>query len=252
MGLITILRTVLGLKPSSSWPLIGNTEPLCPYCEIELDIMPGRKKKCPSCGEFIYVRTRPHDRKRILIKEDQISVIEEQWAIENGAHNQYLAKLQVYNEEKETLRHRFGKEPCETDIQWSLLNKSLIEHGQNLQMGLYRNDRLAMGDLLKKASKELAALETYFEVCYIDLNGPNNCSPSLNPKMLSMFPPCNPENSFLAGGVVKYIRKLLVSNNITLEEGRKIFIKVATSTKDSLKLPVKVNQAWEILEKELD
>ena len=36
---------------------IGNKEPVCPYCSCILDKMPGRKKKCPSCSQFIYVRT---------------------------------------------------------------------------------------------------------------------------------------------------------------------------------------------------
>jgi hypothetical protein len=108
-----------------------------------------------------------------------------------------------------------------------------------------------MGDLLKKSSKELAALETYFEVCYIDLNGPNNCSTSHNLEVLKMFPPFDPENGFLAPAVIKYIRKLLQRNNMNITEGQEMFFRVAARTKDSLKLPVNVSEAWAILEKEL-
>jgi hypothetical protein len=132
MGLTSILRKLLK-RPKHG--VVGETDPICPCCEIALERMPGRKKKCPGCGEFIYVRTRPSDRQRILITEEQIPLIEELWAIENGTHSQLLAKRQAYEDEKEMLGKRFGKEPSDIDIQWSLLNKSLVEYGQKRQMG---------------------------------------------------------------------------------------------------------------------
>ena len=41
----------------------------CPYCNMLLGSMPQRKMKCPSCGQYIFVRTRPSDRQRILVTE---------------------------------------------------------------------------------------------------------------------------------------------------------------------------------------
>ncbi|OGN90711.1 MAG: hypothetical protein A2158_03860 [Chloroflexi bacterium RBG_13_46_14] len=63
---------------------LGNTEPTCPYCSQSLVKMPGKKTKCPSCGKFMYVRTRPSDRKRVIVTEQDAAKIEEQWAIKNG------------------------------------------------------------------------------------------------------------------------------------------------------------------------
>ena len=40
--------------------------------------------------------------------------------------------------------------------------------------GLYRNTRLNMGDILRKGANWQAALVTYLEVAYLDLNEPNN------------------------------------------------------------------------------
>lgn len=71
--------------------LIGVTEAVCPYCDHVLEKMPGRKKKCPACTKDIYVRTRPQDKVKILVREDQLLLVEEQWSIANGTHPQFLA-----------------------------------------------------------------------------------------------------------------------------------------------------------------
>jgi hypothetical protein len=68
----------LGLKE------IGLVDAICPYCSFALEKKPGRKKKCPDCGSFIYVRTRPIDRERVLVTEAQIAEIDRQWEIMSG------------------------------------------------------------------------------------------------------------------------------------------------------------------------
>ena len=40
----------------------------CPYCHKKLSKVLKRKTKCEFCGKSIYVRTRPKDMKKILIK----------------------------------------------------------------------------------------------------------------------------------------------------------------------------------------
>ena len=253
MDLISVIKHILKSRRTVA-PCqlvnIGNTDPLCPYCESNLDKMPGRKIKCPSCDEFIYVRTRPSDKKKIIIKEDQILMVEEQWAIANGVHEQFLAERKEYNAERVLLTNKFGKEPSKNDIKWSLLNKGLLKHAQNYQWGLYRNSRLSMGDILKAESKEIEALETYFEVCYIDLNGPNNCG-ILDPETLKEYPPFNPKDAFLAPGVIRYIDKIVRRHGITQVQAEKRFFKVAERTQKSLKLPVMPERAWKTLKNEI-
>jgi len=51
----------------------------CPYCGNPLAKTPGRKTKCPHCGGFIYVRTRPSDRKSVLATKEQADAIEAEW-----------------------------------------------------------------------------------------------------------------------------------------------------------------------------
>ncbi len=51
----------------------------CPACGIKLDTAPSRKKQCPSCKQFMYVRTTPVDRKQYLVTEDEIEIIKREW-----------------------------------------------------------------------------------------------------------------------------------------------------------------------------
>jgi len=71
-------------KPKQKYEPLGNTEAVCPYCTKPLDKMPGRKTKCPFCANFIYARTRPADKKRVIVTEQDAAKIDEQWKIENG------------------------------------------------------------------------------------------------------------------------------------------------------------------------
>lgn len=52
------------------------TDPHCPYCGFEFTPPPMRKKRCPSCGNPVYVRTRPTDRKRLLVTFEQAEAID--------------------------------------------------------------------------------------------------------------------------------------------------------------------------------
>jgi len=59
---------------------VGNLDSVCPYCAAALEKKPSRKKKCPDCNNFIYVRTRPFDRKRVLVTEAQRDLIDVEWS----------------------------------------------------------------------------------------------------------------------------------------------------------------------------
>lgn len=246
MGLFDVFKS----KPAPVLPDIGNTDPICPYCGHQLDKMPGRKKKCPACAQHILVRTRPSDRKKILIREDQALHIEEQWAIANGTHDQFLAARKAYQTERNRLRAKFGREPSENDIKWAQLNNELLEHAKGFQWGLYRNARLSMGDILKNEERYLNAIDTYLEVCYLDVNGPNNCG-TRDPQILRVFPPFNPKDGMLAPGVVGYIEDILERQELSKNDARARFLEIATKTQHSLNLPVAPDKAWIKLAREL-
>lgn len=80
-----ILDKLFG-KPKPKYERLGNTEPVCPYCVKPLDKMPGRKTKCPFCANYMYVRTRPADKKRVVVTEQDAAKIDEQWMVEKGIY----------------------------------------------------------------------------------------------------------------------------------------------------------------------
>ena len=45
----------------------------CPNCNGLLNVMPSRKKKCEHCGSYVYLRTNPESREKVLIKEDGVA-----------------------------------------------------------------------------------------------------------------------------------------------------------------------------------
>jgi len=59
---------------------IGNSEPICPYCNFNLEKMPGRKNACPNCNKPILVRTSLYDNAKVLVTEKQAEEIEEQYS----------------------------------------------------------------------------------------------------------------------------------------------------------------------------
>jgi len=67
---------------------IGNTDPVCPFCDHKLGQMPRENEKCPGCGESLFVRKRPIDEKMIVVTESQVQVVEEQWSIADGTYEQ--------------------------------------------------------------------------------------------------------------------------------------------------------------------
>jgi hypothetical protein len=241
-------RTEVRKAPESS--TVGNKEPVCPYCSDALDKMPKRKKKCPNCGQFIYVRTCPDERVKILIREDQIELIEEQWAIENGSHEQFLAEKRNRETTKAKLISQGNNAPTDLDVKWEQLQVSLPKLASEFQWGLYRNARLGMGDVLKKQGKLSESLDTYLEVCFIDLNGPNNCG-TKDPELLKMFPPFDPKSAFLAPGVLRYIEKLCNDLQVKPEDLESRFISLASTVGRELKLPIAPDEAWKAVSGEL-
>lgn len=132
----------------------------------------------------------------------------------------------------------------DNSIKWAQLEQNLLKHKKSLQFGLYRNDRLFMGDILKRESQFLNALDTYLEVCYLDLNGPRNCA-SRNPQLLKEYPPFDPTKHIrLAPGVIRYVDGLLDRLHLSHDDAHGRFVRIAVKIQRSLKLSVDPDDAW--------
>lgn len=57
-------------------------KPECPYCQAALKRIPAAKTQCPYCGHFMYVRTRPDNRARVVVTDAEARRIDEAWEID--------------------------------------------------------------------------------------------------------------------------------------------------------------------------
>jgi len=218
----------------------GNVDPVCPYCKGTLAKKPGRKKQCPHCGNYIYVRTRPVDRKKVLVTEAQTQTIEEQWTIVNGTHDEYLARKRNYEITKLQLAQKLGRDPVDVEVKWALLTKEAHEHVRNEDWGLYRNARFNMAEILIEAERFQEALSVLFEVCYFDVNGASNTGGTGAEGFL-------PDTAFLAPGVIGILADVVEHLEFNEEKTKHLFFVVAEKLCHKFSLPVSPNKAWNVL-----
>lgn len=241
-----------GPKVSAEQPAGDARKAECPYCKGVLKKVPGAKTKCPHCGEYMYVRTSPTDNTRKVVTKQEADKIAEDWAIVSGTHDQFVADKEHVEQERSRLRSKFGNEPAERDVQWGILNKNLLKHARNGDWGLYRNDRFAMGELVRKKQRFEQALNFYLEVCYIDLNGPNNTGGTTDPKILAEFPPFNPQEfAILAPGVIDRIRMIMKRSSLDLVAVKTTYFDYCSRTTKGLRLPRTLEECWPLIEQEL-
>lgn len=102
---------------------------VCPYCGSTLKKLPQRKAKCPFCGNFMYVRTLPTTRKRVVVTESHAKSTDNEWANLQGRQKwlQSLSSYGIsetdYEREKGQLSKKFGHEAKDRDVIWSLFNR---------------------------------------------------------------------------------------------------------------------------------
>jgi len=260
-----VKKILAELRKSDSAPQpksaqVGNAgpKPECPYCHYLLEKMPQAKKKCPSCKKSIFVRTDPVEKKKILLREDQLEELEKKY-LETRNHKILLRIFSDLNinsiqidQMKENLKMKSGKEPTDNDVALEIIDQIGYHHFENLDMGLFRNTILQKGDIFKASGDSQKALITYLELCYIDMNGPNNsgCARN-NPELLREYPPFDPYNSvnsFLAPGILEYIAQINKELNLTKDQIKEIFLSHNLKVEKSKQLPLSVENAWIKLE----
>jgi hypothetical protein len=231
--------------------LVGNTEPICPYCSSSLDKMPGRKKQCPNCGNFMYVRTRPIDGKKVVITKHAIGQVENLWTMLYDVRQVHIADEKVFEKEKAILSTRFRGKPSDHDVFWSICNKQLLEYSKQSDWGLFRNTRLNMAQLLTLERKYRVALDTFLEVSYIDANGPNNMGGIQDAQLVKKYPPFNRKHAFQAVAIVSYIKTLSDWLDFTQRDLKESYLKVASQLSKDMGLTVSPKDGWNDLEVEM-
>lgn len=240
------------LKPHQLRAL-GNLETICPNCSQYLGKRPGKKAKCPQCGQFIYIRTRPSDKQRVLVTEAQAKEVDEQWSIVNGAHENFSKAIREFDEERASLRQLLGREPSENDVKWSLLNKMLPIHASQQNWGLFRNAKFELGEIQRKEGNPTDSLGLYLEVCYLDLNGPNNIGGIKDPVLLRKLPPWDPKDpsAELAPGIIDRIYRIILKTEMEKNIVEELYLQRTEEIYNSLRLPLSPAGLWRRISREI-
>jgi hypothetical protein len=104
----------------------------CPYCSEVLETAPKRKKKCPHCGRFIFVRQGE------LFTEASLKDYEAKQR-EEAAISSWLSRLaqfgvtqQAFDRHRKALSKQFGFQAPVNDTVWRILN-SLVRPSRSRQ-----------------------------------------------------------------------------------------------------------------------
>lgn len=222
---------------------IGRLDSVCPHCTSVLSRRPERKAVCPHCGQPIFVRTRPLDRKRVLVTEVEAETIDEEWSNFSGGHIDPHIDSKALARHRQEFKRTSGCEPSEGDAVWSMLNLDLMQYAKKGDWGLYRNTRLSMAAVLEQEEKDLDALNTYLEVCYLDLNGPRNIGGLHDPDC----PPFSVDEAFVAPAIEGKVTELLARLRLDEFQAQRAFTERAQRVHRNLRLPVSPEEAWRTL-----
>jgi len=225
----------------------GRLDDGCPHCGQILNKRPERKAACPHCKQFIFVRTRPIDRQRVLVTEEEANLLENEWAnfprptISLFLDNEKMQKC------REQLAEKLGCAPSDEDVALTHLNQEMMNHAKRRDWGLYRNTKLSVAALLERNQKPEKALRFYFEVCYLDLNGPQNTGGVNDPALRTSLnvQDFNLKDAWLAPALVDKILELILILRHNEAQVYKDFMSVAEIASRNLKLPVLPQKAWD-------
>jgi DNA-directed RNA polymerase subunit RPC12/RpoP len=230
----------------------GRLDDVCPHCGQFLNKRPTRKTACPHCKQFIFVRTRPIDRQSVLVTEDQAKLLQNEWNNFPRARISPFLDYQEMEKCRERLAEKFGKSPSDKDVAWAYLNQETMRHAKQRNWGLYTNTRLSMAAILEEHEKPAEALKYYLEVCYLDLNGPQNTG-GADPELLTSLSMQDfmINDAFLAPAVIDKILEIVLVLKLDENQIYQEFMQVAERNKANLKLPVSPETAWKKLSAEL-
>ena len=112
------------------------SEPICPHCGGVLEKKPQRKKKCPLCRNYIYIRTSPTNSDKVLVTEEGAKKIDWLKKLEN-----YGITEKHFDDQKNKLSKQFGCVANNRDIIHTLFNKLILKNSDfhTLQMIYYEH-----------------------------------------------------------------------------------------------------------------
>lgn len=237
-----------GAEPTA----IGNIDPICASCGERFEKMPGRKIKCKSCGKFNYVRKRPLDNKRVLLREDELNELARQLAWKNGGGQDFEAQLDRVAAKRAELMKQFGKSPSDSDVGWALLNEDSLSYAADRDWEGMRMNYQHMAEVLESDGNHKRAATFYLIVFTFDANGARRPDKSEAWSAADVeFLGHDPSLDFDAsrplaspGRVIGGVLENFKSAGVTLDQARNIFLTEVPSFMNEL-MPLSPEEVWE-------
>lgn len=224
--------------------ILGTLSQVCPYCKTALPRMPARKTKCQSCGNFIFVRTRPQDEKKVLLTAAEAEQLEQQWVKQYEMAPVISERPQhVLSTVESELAKQFGRFPSRRDVLWRVFNDEILEYSSSERWKLYTHVHYEMAELLMSEGRNADALRLYCETFYLLVNGPKNIDPQLASEGFPRFKPHGDPPEYC----IKRIVQMLAEAELVPDQIEQQFLTLATELQGELALPLPPAVAWKIL-----
>lgn len=147
---------------------------ICPSCQGQLKKIPGAKTKCPTCLEFMYVRSDPRTKSRRVVSLSELEAIDDAWAVLGGTFEARQAAKAEREKSRKEMTDFLGYEPSEALLDLHEIKMQLDEDLTYRQMGLVRNSYLKRAQLEFKEGNFQAAAFCFLSVVLLDGNGCDN------------------------------------------------------------------------------
>lgn len=134
-------------------------ESVCPYCKKVLEQKPTRKKKCPFCQNYIYVRTLPSNRKKALATEEEAKKIDTEWAKIGRRQNRLRLLDEVGISENDFIKrtHKSIEEASDQEIKdvvWAGYNQLALKYAKSNDFGALKTLYYRMALFLNEERKD--------------------------------------------------------------------------------------------------
>jgi len=231
-------------------PPVDTREAICPNCRGALKKVPGSKTKCPLCGEFMYVRTDPHTRTRVVVNETGAEHLDDETAKLNGTWEDRLKEKQKIAKAKAELTKKFGGvEPSKEDLEWNLAIKDSIEYAKKHWWSSYALNQNKKAEMLLKRGKQKLALELFLQVAYLEHNGVQESeADAASRKMMAEigFKEFDPDNANLPPYSISDVKALIKELDLNLDTVESIFL-VEMKKMRIGKLPISPEESWKYI-----
>lgn len=228
-----------------------------PKLRYETEIR-AKEKNCVPKQQKTYLKVSSGDRREVRMTQAEDS--EHQRAIKRELEGLSEADRKRFEQIRAAHRERHGKETPEQlhsvlhTIRRNIYERQGLEGIKEGNFARFRDARLGLALLLeeeaeKDSEKLRKALATHLEVCYIDMNGPQEST--ARERERDNTPPFEPRKSLLTSGIVNTANVFIERLGLARAETKALFHKHNSRHLSHLNMPLSVDEGWNQLEPNL-